>query len=508
MKTAAIYCRISADSEGRGEGVERQEADCRALASKLGYAVSDVIIENDVGASARSRKPRPKYAEMIRRAEDGEWDALIGWTTSRFTRRVAEASDLSELRRTRNKTGRPLRLLTVKTGEEEDSAFGKLTSGFRSLLDEFEADTIAERVEAAARQRAEKGRPNGRVAYGWDRVYGSDVINETEAGVLRGLAEAVLDGEKLLPLARALNEQGVESPSEGARRRVEERARLAGRDLDDVKLPATKPWDGQTIRKLLLRDANCGRRVYRGEILSVTEAIALWPEGQQERLRATLTDPRRTTTRGNAPKRLVTGLLVCGKCRGACRARLGTVISRDEDGKPIERAPEYYECEGCHGVRARVADVDGLVREAVLSRLTGKDGPNLLAEDSAAARAARGELDELRARLDNAADDYADGVIDRDQLRRITERLRGRIAAAERTLAASMPSPVVAKLTDRIESMETAWDEADLGTRRDAVRGLATFVLLPARAKGVRWSRDRLGVEWIADGGETKVSVR
>lgn len=485
MRTAVIYCRISADSEGRGEGVERQEKDCRELAKHLGYAVDDVIVENDTGASARSRKPRPLYAEMVRRAEAGEWDALIGWSTSRFTRQVSEASHLSELRRARNKTGRPLRLLTVKTGEDDDTAFGKLTTGFRALLDEFEADTIAERVEAAARQRAEKGRPNGRVAYGWDRVYGADVINEAEAEVLRALADAVLSGGKLLPLARDLNAREVPSPSQAGRRRAEVRAEARGDDLATAKLPATKPWDGQTIRKLLLREANCGRRVYRGEVLSVNEGMALWSEGQQERLRAILTDPSRRTTRGNEPKRLLSGMLLCGKCGGKCRARVGS--------------PDYYECAVCFGVRTTVKNVDHQANRLILEKLSGDDGPNLLAEDPKAAREGRAELDELRARLDNAAEDYADGLIDREQLRRITARNRPRIEAAERKVAAAMPSPAVARLADRAETIFAAWDGLDLITRRDVVAALATFTLAPAPAKGAKWSPKRLEVRWVGE---------
>lgn len=505
-KRAVIYTRISSDDEGRGEGVERQEEDCRALAAQRGYEVAEIFTENDISASARSRKPRPLYEEMIRRAREGEWDALIALSSSRFTRKTAEAAELSELRHERKRAGRPLRLLTVKTGEAEDGAFGKFTTGFRALLDEFEADNIAERVEDAARQRAQKGRPNGRVAYGWDRVHGADVPNVEEAATLREIAERVLDGEKLLPIARDLNSRGVESPSQAGRRRAEERARAAGRDLAEVKLSTPKPWDGSTIRKLLLREANCGRRVFNGAILAVNEDVALWPEGQQEQLRALLTDPSRTTTRGVGPKRLMTGILVCGRCGGRCRARLGLPLSRDEDGAALDRAPEYYECEKCFGVRSTVADVDGLAETLVLARLTGADGPTLLADDPAAARAARDELATLRARLDNAADDYADGAIDRDQLRRITERLRGRIAEEERKAAAAMPSPAVAKLAARAEGIEVAWSEVDLGTRRDVARALATFILRPARAKGVRWTRDRLGVEWIGDDVEPETA--
>jgi len=39
---AAIYVRISRDTEGTGLGVKRQRADCEALARKHGWTVVEV----------------------------------------------------------------------------------------------------------------------------------------------------------------------------------------------------------------------------------------------------------------------------------------------------------------------------------------------------------------------------------------------------------------------------------------------------------------------------------
>lgn len=60
---AAIYARISSDKSGQSAGVERQEADCRALASRLGLTVSHVLVDNDI--SAYSGKPRPQYKRLL-----------------------------------------------------------------------------------------------------------------------------------------------------------------------------------------------------------------------------------------------------------------------------------------------------------------------------------------------------------------------------------------------------------------------------------------------------------
>lgn len=45
-----LYVRISSDPGGLEKGVDRQEADCRALAKSLGWTVVRVFRENDTSA--------------------------------------------------------------------------------------------------------------------------------------------------------------------------------------------------------------------------------------------------------------------------------------------------------------------------------------------------------------------------------------------------------------------------------------------------------------------------
>jgi len=53
MTRAAIYCRISRDKVGAGLGVERQQADCRALAERLGWSVVEAFSDDDLGPGCR-----------------------------------------------------------------------------------------------------------------------------------------------------------------------------------------------------------------------------------------------------------------------------------------------------------------------------------------------------------------------------------------------------------------------------------------------------------------------
>jgi site-specific DNA recombinase len=86
MTRAVIYTRISRDPEGDALGVARQRQDCLDRAARDGWQVIDVLVENDVGASSYSRKPRPVYAALLERARRREFDVILAYSNSRLTR--------------------------------------------------------------------------------------------------------------------------------------------------------------------------------------------------------------------------------------------------------------------------------------------------------------------------------------------------------------------------------------------------------------------------------------
>src|SRR3974390_472365 len=85
---AAIYARISLDSEGEGKGVRRQVQDCRRLAADLGWTVADEYLDNDI--SAYSGKRRPEYERVLTDISDGAVDGVLCYHMDRLTRRPIE----------------------------------------------------------------------------------------------------------------------------------------------------------------------------------------------------------------------------------------------------------------------------------------------------------------------------------------------------------------------------------------------------------------------------------
>jgi DNA invertase Pin-like site-specific DNA recombinase len=54
---AAIYARLSADRDGSGLAVERQQEDCEKLCDERGWDVVAVLIDNDMSATSGKRRP-------------------------------------------------------------------------------------------------------------------------------------------------------------------------------------------------------------------------------------------------------------------------------------------------------------------------------------------------------------------------------------------------------------------------------------------------------------------
>lgn len=219
MNRAVIYTRISKDAEKRGEGVDRQRADCEGLANRLGVTVAAVYEDNDIGASTKSRKrARPGFDAMVAAVEAGEVDVIVAYSNSRLTRRPMEFETLIQLH---ERTG--VRISTVASGEDDlSTADGRMVARIKASVDAAESERISERTRRAKGERKKSGLPqDGRARYGYNRVwsdkgkveaYAPDEEGGT-ADVLRGLYRDYLDGAGLAALCRSLSDRGVRSPA-------------------------------------------------------------------------------------------------------------------------------------------------------------------------------------------------------------------------------------------------------------------------------------------------------
>ncbi|HTL42228.1 MAG TPA: recombinase family protein [Pseudolysinimonas sp.] len=412
---AVIYARISRDAQADGLGVERQIEDCQKLAKRLGYEVVDVLQDNDISASTRSKKNRPAYNEMLALARAGQVDAILSYSNSRLTRRVREYLDLIDLVRLHG-----VAIRTVVSGDHDlNTADGRAVALTLATWDQNEAERTSERVRRAKLQMAERGEyRGGRRPYGYEK--GGTVIRESEAKWIRKATTEVLAGRAIRAIVREMNEAG---------------ARTSG----------GKEWTGPELRDVLMRPRNMGY-LSHGQVGRKNFEIAnraVWPpivdEDTWRALFAVLTDSSRRTNGGAAALRwLGSGIYRCGLCGGKLRA---TAAGRSRNSRT------YYRCIDNAHLMVSQKPTDAVVIAKVLEvvrdpRIVAAMSPGK--PDMSAEREARLVQERLLAGFER---DYAEGLITGAQLRAATERVNAKIAEIDdhlsTTIQRTSSSPVL-----------------------------------------------------------------
>jgi hypothetical protein len=189
---------------------------------------------------------------------------------------------------------------------------------------------------------------------------------------------------------------------------------------------------------------------------------------------ALLTDEtRRSPKHGTARKWLLSGIALCGRCGGPM-----TVFYRERNA--AGELVRTYRCRD-HRHLSRMADFcDWRVSERVIARLSRDDARDLLIDDD---REDHGELrteqSTLRLRLDQLAEQFADGTLTGSQLRTGTERLRARLSDVEARMVHVDRAPLLADLVTA-EDVRAAWAALGLDRKRAVIDLLYKVTLLPS----------------------------
>lgn len=477
---AVLYARISQDELGTAAGVGRQLEDARAFADLRGYEIVDEYVENDVSAFAH----RPQYERMMEDIARGGVEVIVVYSTSRLwrnrTQRGAAIDTLGRLR--------------VRVEAVSGPAFDLSTATGRYLADVVaggdtrESEEKGERVARAALARAKEGRANGAALYGWKRIYEHDdrgqvtgfhdVEDPEPAAVVREIVRRIADGEGLRSIAADLNAREVPAPS--------------GRE--DV------PWRHTTVRKIALRPANIGKRVYHGQVVGDAAWPALVDPDAHDKAVTALED------RGSAgggltafpPQErrwlLTYGVGECGVC--------GAILRVANRRRKLKRGPvtyTLYVCDDAGCVGRGVEPVDELVGAVVVGRLSKPDAAGLLDGDGRDPAAAAADLAaDLRMRLNIAADQYAEGGIDAEQLERISAKLKPKIEAAEREANRErvrvVEVPEVHQLTG--DQAAEVWKGLEVARRRAVLEVLGLRVKIMPTRQGPGFRPEDVHIEW------------
>lgn len=466
--------------------MDRQRDDGTRLIEARGWTFVREYVDNDITASGK--KKRPAFEQMLRDIEAGTIDVIVSLSLDRLSRNRREQLHLVETCQEHST------LIALVRGSDIDlsTAIGRAVADMMAVPARLEIEQKSERHIDQIAQAARQGRMvGGRRAFGYRD--GGMELDPVEAPFVKAMYSRFLAGESLGSITRWLNEL-------------------------EVTTPRGNRWRHQSVREVLANPRNAAIRGMRPVVNKKTGTRSQWhvevgpavwpPIVPEETWRATMQlihDPNRAGNHAgfNSQTYLLTGIALCGVCDRPLivGGMKGSKPTRDAAGRLRYRV---MRCPSLRHVSRRADYIEAFVEQRVVGYFSKPGRPVF------AARAEPGpDLDEvrleatsLRARLQGLAADYADGVLDREQVRVTGARIRDRLAELDGVVAAVGAVDVTAKMRASADP-EVTWDEElTLAEQRALIRRIMTIRVLPGtpgRLHGLRFHEDSVSITWHDD---------
>jgi DNA invertase Pin-like site-specific DNA recombinase len=461
MGKAGAYTRLSV-YDGRSESTDRQEQDCRQLASVRGDEL--VKVYTDLDLSGWSGVERPAFEELLADAEAGSIDTLYIWKIDRLTRNF---DDLQRVWRLVQQRG--LKLVSVTDSLDTSSPMGVFGLRMMVAAAELESLNTSIRTKRAKRASAEAGKPHT----GGYRPLGYTDGSRTaqipaEADAARECVRRLLAGEALRSVTRWMNDEGTLAPT-------------------------GKPWTPTVLANALTRPSLAGLRAYKGELYPGQWEPVISPE-EHHQLVALRADPARLWQQPGMPRvHLLAGLLVCG--RKGCGMKLLS--------KRPSRSLERYECKrvdarGCGKLTISAPKVEQVVLDRLWEALDSDALRQALVSRPDAALARQLQADE--AQLAWLGQTLGADPLKRPAFLAAVGEVEGRIRQARARMARQHRAQALGDLAAGVDKVKAAWDGWGLERRRQLLLVCIDRVIVHpsplGRKQGRAFDRSRVEVVW------------
>ncbi|MFF5008047.1 recombinase family protein [Streptomyces phaeochromogenes] len=471
------------------KGIDRQEADGRALAARLGWTIIKVIPEDDTSAFKRRKIKLPDGTEALRTVRpgfrtaldglaSGEYDGLIADDLDRVARDPRDLEDLIDVVESR-RPRLPVESVTgsLRLANDADITVARIMC---AVANKSSRDT-ARRVARKHEELAAEGKPPGGGYRGYGFTAEGHQPIEAEAEIIREIAARILGewgewtdeqraeidpevGESLNSIAAALNQRGVPT--------------VTG-----------VPWSNRSVRSVVSKPSVAGLREFRTEIVGKAIWDPIISEDQWEQVCARLTARFRSVDL--ALQRWLTGVLRCSRCKHMLHGWSGN------NGKRYWCPPSLGGC-GKIAVKAFFAEdevarqiLELLGQRAVLQKLR-------TVADTEATDQTRTELAEDEAQLRQMAGAYARREVTFGEYQEARKIIEKRIKESRALLTSRAPR-VLRRLLAADDVIE-GWENLTPADRREVVLTLVPgYDVLPHdRSKGNKFDPGRL-VPWTGE---------
>lgn len=321
---AAGYIRMS--TRRQEDSPDRQRAEIKALAARLGYSV--IVWYEDHGKTGTESSKRTNFQQMLKdaAASNRRFDAILVHEQSRFSRE--RIVDVFQHWKAIDEAG--VILVTTARGALD---FNDTASVLSSVIDAMsardESAKIAERCVGGLRLAVARGQRLGAVPFGYDRLFVDQSGKELMRVSFRQ-SQAKPKGfiSKLVPS----NEPGAVAIVQRIFKEFNAGATIRGISMrlneQPIKPRCAKVWTRNAVQVILLNRVYCGdyRRGFRprgqfSTVVSGVETVEQMHEGlvtvaafeKAQRLLAAKHKPRGAVVEG---RNILAGTGRCGHCGG------------------------------------------------------------------------------------------------------------------------------------------------------------------------------------------------
>jgi site-specific DNA recombinase len=344
---AVIYARYSSDLQS-ATSIEDQFRLCRERVEQENGTVVETYA--DYAISGSSLRNRPSMQALLKQAKSGTFDHVVAEALDRISR---DQEDIAAIyKRLRHSD---VRLLTLAEGE-----ISELHVGLKGTMNALFLKDLAQKIRRGQRGRIEAGRVPGGNSYGYRIIRrllddgsvstGEREIDPAQAAIIRRIFNEYADGMAPRQIAARLNREAVPSPRGGQwnastingnrqrRNGILNNELYTGRITYNRQRFAKDPETGKRIARLNPAHEWVKREVPQLRIIEDD----LWERVQAIKQQYS----SRWGNKRQSKKRLLSGLLKCGRCGG------GMTISRG-DRYYCSARREKSTCNADRGIGAR-----------------------------------------------------------------------------------------------------------------------------------------------------------
>jgi site-specific DNA recombinase len=153
VKRAALYLRVSTDTQRQLDTITSQRTSLEAVAEREGWTVVNIFEDNGVSGTTLDR---PALSRLLESARAGDFEAVLVWSQDRLGR--ASVEDMLLWLGSFKTVGIPLIEATTMTDLTAGTGLAKLPYILKALMNEHERLAILERTSRGKREKVRQGR--------------------------------------------------------------------------------------------------------------------------------------------------------------------------------------------------------------------------------------------------------------------------------------------------------------------------------------------------------------